>query len=70
MGRNGISATIKGSSNLHGSEECYMGVIKDFCRDNCPFGQKDRDCQCIDENLKCPVDYFLKWLVRDKRDEQ
>lgn len=41
-----------------------MSGIKEFCRSFCPFGQKENGCTNIDLKLKCPVDYFVQWLLR------
>lgn len=38
-----------------------MSLISDFCRESCPFAFKnDSDCPCLDEKIKCPVDYYSK----------
>lgn len=37
--------------------------LKEFCRCYCQFSNED-GCTCLDDKQKCPINYFLEWLIR------
>lgn len=49
-----------------------MGLrpVSEFCREICPFRTSwqdlNEDCKCLDDKIKCPVDYFMDWLKRTR----